>query len=152
ELVIAPRTYDRDVTNTSPREAFSAEEDHDLLSRIPLVQSMYLLTDHKDAFAVDYPISLTQLKNPNPSRFKGAFRARSLAPAFSLPSLHEFEAGDPRWTSQERQHYLVRHPDPRYQELAMKLTEGLTNDYDRVLAITKYLSDTSIYTLTPNHE
>ena len=36
----------------------------DLLERIPIVQSIYLLTDHKTAFGLDYPLNITRLKKP----------------------------------------------------------------------------------------
>ncbi|MBN8548526.1 MAG: transglutaminase domain-containing protein [Deltaproteobacteria bacterium] len=152
ELTIANRTYDQDVSNTSPAEAYATEEDPSLGSRVPLVQSVYLLTDHKLAFAVDYPTSIVGLKNPNPSRFKGAFRAYSIAPGFPLQSLAGLEVGDPKWSPATRDHYLYPHPDHRYAELAQQITEGYTNPVEKAAAIVQYLSKNAIYTLTPNHE
>lgn len=152
ELAIANRTYDQDVSNSTPAESFSAEEDAGLSNRVPLVQSVYLLTDHKLAFAVDYPTSIVGLKNPNPSRFKGAFRAYSIAPGFSLDSLAELEVGDPKWSQTARDHYLYPHPDYRYAELAQEITAGYTHPVEKAAAIVQYLNKNAIYTLTPNHE
>lgn len=152
ELTIANRRYDQDVSNTSPSEAFTGEEDPRLLSRVPLIQSVYLLTEHKLAFAVDYPTSLVGLKNPNPSRFKAAYRAYSIAPGFQLQTLGESEVGDPKWDQTTREHYLYPHPDHRYAELAEQITEGVTHPIERAAAIVQYLSKNAIYTLTPNHE
>jgi hypothetical protein len=92
-----------------------------------------------------------QLKNPNPSRFKSAYRAYSAAPAFPLSSLTKLPVGDPRWTQDVRDHYLQQHPDQRYKDLALKITEGMTEPVEKINAITNYLSRTAIYTLTPNH-
>lgn len=152
ELAIANRTYDQDVSNTSPAEAFSTEENPGLADRVPLVQSVYLLTDHKLAFAVDYPTSIVSLKNPNPSRFKGAYRAYSMAPGFPLQTLANLEVGDPTWSQTTRDHYLYPHPDHRYAELAEQITQGYTHPVEKAAAVIQYLNKNAIYTLTPNHE
>jgi hypothetical protein len=152
ELAIANRTYDQDVSSIAPGEAYRNDEDTRLLSRVPLAQSIYLLTEHKLAFAVDYPTSIVGLKNPNPSRFKGAFRAYSMAPGFSLQSLADQEVGDPAWSQTTRDHYLYPHPDHRYAELAEQISEGVTRPVEKAAAIVQYLSKNAIYTLTPNHE
>jgi transglutaminase-like putative cysteine protease len=151
ELVFAGRAFDSDLPGATPKDTFTGKEDIDLGSRTPLVQSMYLLADHDAAFAVDYPLSIVQLKNPNPSRFKSAYRAYSSAPAFPLSELSSHEVGDPRWTPEIRAHYLEQHPDKRYKELALEITRDASTPVDKVFAITNYLSRTAIYTLTPNH-
>ncbi|MFM1848043.1 MAG: hypothetical protein RL417_1517, partial [Pseudomonadota bacterium] len=52
EIVQASRMFDQDVGLTTPKESFSAEEDPALVKRVPLGQSMYLLAEHKVAFAL----------------------------------------------------------------------------------------------------
>lgn len=151
EMVFAGRAFDTDLPVVSPHSTFTGKEDVDLAPRTPLIQSIYPLADHDAAFAVDYPLSIVQLKNPNPSRFKSSYRAYSIAPAFSLSSLSNLPVGDPRWTQEVRDHYLQQHSDKRYKELALKLTEGISDPVEKINAITNYLSRTSIYTLTPNH-
>jgi hypothetical protein len=151
EMVFAGRAFDTDLPVVSPHSTFTGKEDVELAPRTPLVQSIYPLADHDSAFAVDYPLSIVQLKNPNPSRFKSAYRAYSVAPAFPLSSLTKLPVGDPRWTQDVRAHYLQQHPDKRYKELALEITKGITAPVEKVNAITNYLSRTSIYTLTPNH-
>lgn len=151
ELTIANRSFDQDVSLSAPGEAFTKDEDVELLSRVPLVQSIYLLSDHKLAFAVDYPLSIVGLKNPNPSRFKATYRAYSVAPGFSLQTMGDSSVGDPRWTPAVRNHYLVPHPDHRYADLALQITAGVDNPVERASTIVQYLSKNAIYTLTPNH-
>ena len=151
EMVFAGRAFDTDLPVVSPHSTFTGKEDADLAPRTPLIQSIYTLADHDAAFAVDYPLSIVQLKNPNPSRFKSSYRAYSIAPAFKLSSLNALQVGDPRWSDEVRSHYLQQHPDTRYKELALEITKGITNPVEQVLAITSYLSRTAIYTLTPNH-
>lgn len=152
EMVFAGRAYDSDLPLVTTRDSFSRTEDAELGQRTPLVQSVYLLADHDHAFAVDYPISVVQLKNPSPKRFKATYRAYSVAPAYKLSSLEAAQVGDPRWSDDIRAHYTAPHPDPRYTELARKLTEGASSPIEKVRALTDHLSRTAIYTLTPNHD
>lgn len=151
EMVFAGRAFDTDLPGVSPRDVFTGKEDVELSPRTPLIQSIYPLADHDSAFAVDYPISIVQLKNPNPTRFKSSYRAYSIAPAFKLSDINEYLVGDPRWTEDVKNHYLQQHPDKRYKDLALEITKDATLPVQKVLAITNYLSRTAIYTLTPNH-
>lgn len=152
EMVFAGRAFDTDIPVIRPNEAFTGKEDAELSQRTPLVQSVYLLADHDNAFAVDYPASIVQLKNPKPTRFKGSYRAYSVAPAYKLPGLEGDAVGDPRWTAEVRQHYLEQHPDKRYKETAEKITAGIQEPVKKARALADYLSESSIYTLTPRHE
>lgn len=152
EMAIASPLFDADVPRTGPNQPFKGEEDPRLEKRHPLVQSMYLLTEHKLGFAIDYPVSVVPLKNPNPSRFKNAFRVHSFAPAFQLSELATQETGDPRWSEQVRSHYLKQHPDPRYALKAKEISAGLQHPLEQAVAIIQHLNKTAIYTLTPNHE
>lgn len=151
ELVIAERGFDPDVSRSSPREPYAREEDPDLKDREKIVMSAYLMADHNNAFAVDYPISFSPVKNPNVQRFKSAFQAVSLAPAFALDSIEDAEVGDPRWTEKEVDLYLAPHKDPRYQELAETISQGFLKPIQKARAIQNYLAMNTIYTLTPNH-
>lgn len=152
ELVIAPPHFDQDVSKLPPGKPFSRDADGALVGRVRLPQSIFLIGMTKLPFAVDYPISLSPLKNPREDRFKGAYRAVSLAPTFSLKDLKTQEVGDPRWNKDERLHYLIYHPDYRYTELAKKITAGLTNKVEQAFAISDWLSKNAIYTLQPNHQ
>lgn len=151
ELVHAPAAYDRDVAFGTPSQPYTGVEDVDLLQRIPVVQSIYLLTKHENAFAIDYPLSITQLKNPSPERFTAAFKAYSVAPGIPLSELENHSVGDPRWSEEERAMYLRVHSDSRYAELASKIAEGIENPARKALALTSYLNANAIYTLSPNH-
>lgn len=151
EMVVANSKYDPDVQNISPGESYVAEEDASLLERIPLTHSVYLLSDQKNAFAIDYPLSITRLKKPS-DKFKSAYKVYSVAPGFKLETLLDKEVGDPRWSNEYKEHYLEKHSDPRYAELAKKISEELPSQVAKAKSIVDYLSKTAIYTLTPNHE
>jgi hypothetical protein len=151
DMKMASRAFDKDISDTHPRESFEGKEDTRLRERKSVVQSVFLLADHKDAFALDYPISIRQLKNPNPKRFKSTYRAYSIAPTFKMEELDKAGIGDPQWTQDIWQHYLEPHPDQRYKKLAEELTVGITDPVKKAFAVVNYLSEKSIYTLTPNH-
>jgi hypothetical protein len=152
EMVLAPAQFDGDVNRTRPDEIYSSEPDTELLSRTPIVQSIFLLAEHKTAFALDYPIQIRQLSNPNPGRFRAAYKVYSVAPGFSLKELGGLGVGDARWSPETLLHYLSPHPDKRYEELAKRITQGLTDPVEKAFAITQWFSKNAIYTLTPGHE
>lgn len=152
EMVFAGRAFDTDIPVIKPRETFTGQEDAELSRRVPLVQSVYLLAEHENAFALDYPVSIVQLKNPKPTRFKGAYRVYSIGPAYVLSELGQDQVGDPRWTPEVRAHFLEQHQDPRYKEFAERLTQGIVNPVQKAQALAQALSQQSIYTLTPRHE
>ncbi len=152
EMVLAGPNYDTDISRTRPEEAFVGKEDAELDLRTPLVQSVFLMGEHENAFAVDYPVSFSRLKNPDPGRFKASYKAYSIAPSFSLEMLLSGEVGDPRWSEEEKKHYLVPHPDKRYEEMARQITAQYNTPVAKVQALTDYLSENAIYTLTPNHD
>ncbi|MDC0358768.1 transglutaminase-like domain-containing protein, partial [Oligoflexia bacterium] len=89
---------------------------------------------------------------PSPNRFKAAFKAYSMAPAFAIEDLFGLPSGDSRWDKEEREHYLVQHPDQRYGDLANTIVPEGSSDAEKALALTLHLSKNAIYTLSPNHD
>lgn len=152
EMVFSGRAYDTDLPVITPGESFTGKEDSELQMRTPVIQSFYLLANHDNAFALDYPVSIIQLKNPRPNRFKNTYRAYSIGPSFSQTDIDALQVGDPRWTSEVKQHYLAQHPDQRYKELAVEVTKDISSPIMKVRALTDHLSRTAIYTLTPGHD
>jgi hypothetical protein len=152
QMVNAGPPWDDDVSGSSPFDAYAGKENTELESREPIVQSVYLLADHNVAFGLDYPVTISRLKNPNPGRFKAAYRVYSMGPAFSLQDLTALPVGNPSWDKKTWEHYLKTHPDGRYDTLAQKIAVGVTKPVEKVFEVMAYLSKTSIYTLTPNHD
>lgn len=152
EIVIAAKEYDTEVPRISPGLPFKSTLNLPILDRISLVQSIYTLADQTNAFAVDYPIEIRPLKNPEPNRFKQSYRAYSMVPSFDREKIKDEEVGDPNWPKEMWDHYLQEHPDSRYGELAQKLGAKTALPLQKAFAILDYLSENSIYTLTPNHE
>jgi transglutaminase-like putative cysteine protease len=151
-MVTAAIEYDQDIIRTPPSRPFVREGLSDLPNRIELPHSIYLLATIGATFAADYPVSTKPLKNPDPHRFKGAYKAVSMAPAFPIESLNEEEVGDPTWNDQQRFHYTQFHPDHRYGELARRIIGGEQNPAKKAGMVMQWLTKHAIYTLTPNHE
>lgn len=152
QMVIAPPGFDLDVPRLQPEQAFFDDAKSPGAERTPVMQSVYLLADHKLAFALDFPVRFDRLKNPNPTRFKSSYRAESFGPAFPLSDLPVREVGDPTWSAATREHYLATHPDSRYAEMAQRITDAHREPLSKANAIVQYLNATTIYTLTPKHE
>lgn len=152
EMVAADASYDQDAITVPPGSHFKTTNDPEWEYRTPVLQSIFLLSDHKLSFAIDYPLSINPLKNPNPSRFKSAYKAYSMAPAFPKSIIKTLTVGDPRWDQQTRSHYLKTSQDPRYAELAKKVSADIDSPIEKALALTSYLTQKAIYTLSPGHD
>lgn len=152
ELVNAGKAFDDDIPGTAPTSVFQAEERLEYIERVPVVQSIYLLTDHDVVFSVDYPLSIQPLENPAPQRFQAAYKAYSVAPSYSLSSLADATPGNPDWSKEVWDHYLVQHKDKRYEEEANDIVGEETNPAIEASMLVQYLNNNAIYTLTPNHE
>ena len=155
EMVIAPEEFDRDVPRISPGQTFLRKEEieSEAVERSEIIQSIYLITKHKLLFGIDIPTRYSLLNLPqNSKRFKAAFRAYSMVPHYDRQILQELNVGDPTWTPETIRHYTEGHKDPRYREMALRITAGLENKSHQALRVIEYLSKNAIYTLTPNHK
>jgi hypothetical protein len=152
EMVAAGTAFDLDVPTVAPDSHFKAENLPIYDYRMPLQQSIFALTDHKLSFAIDFPTTINPLQNPDPKRFKAAYKAYSMVPTFDLKKLSANPVGDPEWDQATRMHYLKTNNDARYLELANKITADISDPVAKATALTKFLSDKSIYTLAPGHD
>ena len=152
ELVAGDEPYNTDTPSIMPGTSYVKDQNLYNKDRQEINYSVYLLADHKKLFAADYPTKVVPLKNPNPTRFKGAYRATSLSPIFNLEDITFDPFGDPSWTDAERKEYVQPHTDIRYKELAEKIAKDAPSPMGQVQAIINYLSKNSIYTLRPGHD
>jgi hypothetical protein len=152
ELGMTKSTIDDDIPDSSPIGSYAHPELTDLVERQPLTQSIYLITPHSTSFAIDYPITIKPIKNPNPERFNAAYQAVSLVPAFPLDRITYATTGNPDWTESELAHYTKQHPDVRYAEKAQAVSRGARNDIEKAFFIQEYFNKNAIYTLSPDHK
>ena len=152
-LVLADKSFDLDLSRSSVSETFKRSEIPEYILRKDLDHSVYLLNDHSLAFAVDYPVKITPLKlGKDQKKFKSAYKAISMVPAFKLNSLVNAKIGNSNWTKETLEHYTSTHKDPRYAQKAGEITRGVTNPLRQVQTLVEYLSKESIYTLKPDHQ
>lgn len=63
--------------------------------------------------------------NADPQLFVMTYAVTSRISRYRGIRLYELKAGNPAWSEAERRHYLAGSPDPRYAELAAKITDGI---------------------------
>jgi transglutaminase-like putative cysteine protease len=153
QLALAGNKYDLDTSRSRVNEHFNREQINDYGDRKELDISVYTLNDHKLSFAIDYPIKIAPLKlSREQQKFKSAYHALSMVPIFSLEDFADASTGDSSWSAEELKHYTEPHPDKRYQAKALEIIGDVKDNLSKVLAITKYLSEVSTYTLKPDHQ
>lgn len=168
--------FNANITNTNIPLQTTDQNSTSQQNRIEITHSVYLLANHDAMFAIDFPISIRPIKNPNDDRFKAAYQALSYAPTLPIKGLTEAQVGDSTWSKQMVEHYL-RAPgslsqqsldyenidlttpipdehgeDLRYKALALHLTANLDTPVLKAAAIVNYLSAQSIYTRSPKHD
>jgi transglutaminase-like putative cysteine protease len=121
-LVRATRSdVDGDVPDSFPIGATAVLGAPHPEGRALLHTTVALLVDHPRPFAIESPTLLAPAQNPNPARFKRAYRATSLAQSAPYAQLTGGHAGDPAWSPEVRAHYLAVPDDPRYGAFAREI-------------------------------
>jgi transglutaminase-like putative cysteine protease len=115
-----------------------------------------LLVDHPRPFGLETPELLRPAKNPNPTRFKRAYRVVSRAQTAPYKELFGQRAGDPGWSPEVRAHYLAEPEDPRYAELARSIIahapKALQKDpFGQAVAVKLKLDESFKYSTKHNH-
>ena len=132
------------------------EVPNELGRRSKLDTTVAMLADHNRPFALETPVELRPERNPDPGRFRRAYRATSLAFSGEYPSLIGLGVGDPTWNPEQRQHYLTGPEDPRYGELARQIVSETpawlqTDPVAEATSIVLWLGREGIYSLRSGH-
>jgi transglutaminase-like putative cysteine protease len=176
EFVYAGASYDNDIPSIKPGQVFMAIQSDVPDNRRKITQSVYLLSDHRSIFGIDYPHTVRIIKNPDTERFKIAYQVMSHAPTTPLKELARSNAGSKDWSEETWAHYL-RAPgskttksvskektdltkplldehgeDLRYYALAHKIAGDFDSPLIQAYQISRYLSKESIYTRAPGHQ
>jgi transglutaminase-like putative cysteine protease len=150
-------TVDRDVLRRFPTTATEVPEAPPASSsRQPLRTSMGLLVDHVRPFALDSPVRIRPIRNPDPLRFQRAFEVVSEVQTLPYSALLGRRPGNADWTREQWDHYIEAPRDPRYAALADELMDWLQEDYrddplGQALAIKTYLDKEGIYSRRSDH-
>ncbi len=157
-LVQATREgVDGDIVARFPSEVQAIENAPPLgEKRMALPTSIGLLAEHVRPFALDAPAELKPIRNPNPTRFRRAFAARSHVQTVHYEDIVGSPAGNAGWDDSQWRHYTEAPVDDRYRALASKLIERLKPEFRddplaRALAIKGYLDEQGIYSRKSGH-
>ncbi len=173
ELVKSKNNFNKDLPIVRSGQSYIGNIKLNPANRTKLVQNIYLLSEHKTLFAVDFPSKFTPIKNPTPEKFKSAYQVTSHAPAYK--SLHNVPVGNPDWNNETWAHFLrapgsaskaLKLPLPeqnepqldklgedlRYMAMAKEIAKGKTNPVDIIQSFISYLNKETIYTKKPEHQ
>ncbi len=176
ELVKSKDNFNKDLPIVRSGQSFIGDLKLNPENRTKLVQSIYLLSEHKTLFAVDYPNKFTPIKNPTPEKFKSAYQVESLAPAYK--SLDSIAVGNSSWDEKTWSHFLrapgsnsvgsqaLQLPTPtqekpaldsfgedlRYKAMAESLSANKDNPVDIIQSFITHLNKETIYTKKPEHQ
>jgi transglutaminase-like putative cysteine protease len=124
--------------------------------RTELDTTVALLAEHNRPFALESPLRVKPEQNPDPGRFRRAYRVTSSALDAQYESLLDRKTGDPKWSAEQLAHYTASPPDPRYAELARKIVSGMPdwvrdNKVAQGVMISLWLSKEGTYSLKSGH-
>jgi transglutaminase-like putative cysteine protease len=132
------------------------EVPNELGKRSMLDTTVAMLADHNRPFALESPVELKPENNPDPGRFRRAYRATSAALDSAYEELVGLGVGDPTWSPEQWAHYLEGPKDPRYGKLASEITDKMPpwSQHDAVaeaMAVVLWLGREGTYSLKSGH-
>jgi protein-glutamine gamma-glutamyltransferase len=122
--------FDNDIADRLPSDKITLEQ-------IPVEDRMgeyvnmtvCLISEHSRPLQLDQALELSPTINPDPSRFRDAYKVKSWGIDMPEKFLLSAEAGSPEWDEATRQHYLKMPDNPKYQELANEILEVVPENY-----------------------
>ena len=115
-----------------------------------------MLVTHRTPFFLGAPTEDEPLANPDPARFVRAYHFESVVHDLGPEELLGHGAGDPAWTTEQRDYYLRAPDDPRFAELAQQILAGVPerlrdDPFARAAAIKLYLDKHLTYSTKARH-
>jgi transglutaminase-like putative cysteine protease len=156
-LVRATRSgVDGDVPDGYPSQPTAVQGAPKPPGRTEVHTTVVLLVDHPRPFALEAPTLLSPAQNPNPTRFKRAFKVTSLSQNVPYAELFGHASGDPAWPADVRAYYVAGPDDPRYGVLARSIVERMpermrTDPFAQAVAIKLKLDDAFKYSTKHAH-
>ena len=125
--------------------------------RTMVATDVALLTKHSRLFALIDPVEISSMPNPEPARFRRAYRVVSNVVSASVEALLGRSPGDPGWKDEVWEHYTELPKDDRYHRLAAQLRAGLRPEYAsdplaQAYTVKRYLEQNATYSFSRNYE
>jgi hypothetical protein len=138
------------------KEPVPGVKHHDAV-RTEVAHDVALLVDHPRMFLLTDAVEVEPLPNPDPARFRRAYRAVSSVITAPYDDLIGRMPGDPEWGEAEWSHYTELPRDERYHRLAAELTANLRAEYQgdpiaSAMAIKRYLEENFTYSFARRYE
>ncbi len=149
---------DRDARHTFPSGKETVPGRHnDGHGRTMVATDVALLTKHTRLFALVDPVELSSMPNPEPARFRRAYRVVSNVVTASTDSMLGATPGDPKWKDEIWEHYTELPKDDRYHRLAAELRQGLRAEFAadplaQAYTVKRYLEQNATYSFARNYE
>ncbi len=96
--------------------------------RTEVATDVALLSPHSRMFALTDATEVAPMPNPEPARFRRAYRAVSQVVTDDYESFIGMSPGSSEWSDALWEHYTEAPPDARYHDLARKLQSDLRPD------------------------
>ncbi len=127
------------------------------VGRTSVATDVALLVDHPKIFTLADASQVAPLANPDPSRFRRAYRVVSQVYTDPYEDLIGRAAGELEWSEDLWEYYTEMPKDPRYFELAAELQASVRPEYRdeplaKALTIKRYLEENATYSFKNNHE
>ena len=116
-----------------------------------------LIAEHQKPFGLDSPATFWPIENPDPLRFKRAYRTVSRVPTTPYRELLGRRSGLPGWTDADRAHYTASPThDPRYAVLAHEIRASLPEEHREdplalAFAVKLWLEENGTYSRRSGH-
>lgn len=116
-----------------------------------------VLVDHRRPFALTDTTEIEPLPNPDPARFRRAYRLVAAVLTTPYGELLGHEPGDPKWPEELWAYYTDVPKDERYHRLAAQIRETIKPEYQQdpiamAMAVKQYLEENATYSFSQSYE
>lgn len=124
--------------------------------RIAVAATVALVVEDSAPFGLESPLWFSDARNPNPQRFRRAYRFLSFAQRIEYAQLLGRQAGNPDWSEPVRAMYTETHEDPRFAEIVEEVLAGMPearrdDPFARAVSIKLWLDERLTYSTRERH-
>ena len=122
-----------------------------------VANDIVLITEHPRLFALTDAIELEPMVNPDPVRFRRAYRVVSSVVTAEYDKMLGRQPGDPAWSDELWAHYTEVPRDERYHELAAQLKSDLRAEFAddplaQAMVVKQWLEKNTTYSFSKNYD
>lgn len=127
------------------------------IGRETVATDVALLTEHNRMFTLTDAVEAEPMPNPEPARFRRAYRVVSSVVVDGFDDLLGMQPGESGWSDEIWDHYTEVPKDERYHELAARLRSQLRAEYAKdpvamAMTVKRYLEQSATYSFVRNYD